>query len=142
MDLLKVFLIVHLFSIAMVLGIGFSNIVGFRVARNLGGEKALGIAAQREALIPYADIFVVLILISGLTMLWAIGGGQGLPIWFHIKMGAVAIWILAYILMRLRIRKFLATRDMSLLALIRNYAHVAITAATLALVFAVLTFAA
>ena len=142
MSLLQILLIIHLFCIAMVLGIGFSNIVGFRVAKNLGGEKAMGIAAHREALLPYADIFVGLVLISGLTMLWSIGGGQGLPIWFHIKMGAVAIWLLAYILMRLRIRKFLTSRNMSLLGLIRTYAHVAITAAVLALVFAVLTFSA
>ncbi len=142
MSVVQALLIVHLVCIAMALGISFANIVGFRVARKLGGEKAGGIAALREALIPYADIFVVLILASGLAMLWAIGGGQGLPVWFHIKMGAVAIWLLAYILMRLRIRKFLVSRDMTLLGLIRAYAHVAITAAVLALIFAVMTFAA
>lgn len=142
MSLIQVLLIIHLISIAMMLGIGFSNLVGFRVAKKLGGDKALGIAAHRESLIPYGDIFVVLVLLSGLTMLWAIGGGRGLPVWFQIKMGAVAIWLLAYILMRLRIRKFLASRDMSLLSLVRTYAHVAITSAVLALVFAVLTFSA
>ena len=141
MSLTQFFLIIYLLSIALVLGIGFSNIVGFRVARTAGGEKALGIAAHREALIPYADILVVLVLASGLTLLWAIGGAQGLSVWFHIKMAAVAVWILAYILMRLRIRKFLANRDMSLLGLIRAYAHVAISAAVLALICAVLTFA-
>jgi len=141
MTLTQFFLIIHLLSIALVLGIGFSNIVGFRVARTVGGEKAQGIAAHREALIPYADLLVVLVLASGLSLLWAIGGAQGLPVWFHIKMAAVAVWILAYILMRLRIRKFLANRDMSLLGLIRTYAHVGISAAVLALICAVLTFA-
>jgi hypothetical protein len=124
------------------LGVGFSNIVGFRVARTLGGDKAAGIAALREALLPYVDVFFVLILASGLAMLGAIGGAKGLPVWFHIKMAAVAVWVLAYILMRLRIRKFLASRDMSLIGLVRTYAHVGIGAATLALVFAVMTFAA
>jgi hypothetical protein len=141
MSLTQALLIIHLLSVALVLGIGFSNLVGFRVAKKLGGDKALGIAAHREALIRYADIIVALVVASGLSLLWAIGGGQGLPVWFHIKMAAVALWLLAYILMRLRIRKFMAGRDMSLLALIRTYAHVAITGATLALVFAVLTFA-
>ena len=61
MSFTQIFLIIHLFCIAMALGIGFSNIVGFRVAKGLGGDKALGIAAQRESLIPYADIFVILI---------------------------------------------------------------------------------
>ena len=75
-------------------------------------------------------------------MLWAIGGASSLKFWFQFKMAAVLVWIVAYVLMRLRIHKFLATRDMSLLALIRTYAHVAITAVTLAVIFAVLTFSA
>lgn len=37
MSLLQFALCVHLLSIAFALGMGFSNIVGFRVARNLGG---------------------------------------------------------------------------------------------------------
>jgi hypothetical protein len=142
MSLLQFALCVHLLSIAFGLGIGFSNIVGFRVAKNLGGDKALGIAAQRESLIIYSDIFFALIIISGATMLGAIGGASSLKFWFQLKMAAVLVWIVAYVLMRLRIHKFLATRDMSLLALIRTYAHVAITAVTLAVIFAVLTFSA
>ena len=142
MSLLQFALSVHLLCIGLAFGISFSNIVGFRVARNLGGEKAMGIAAHRESLIPYGDIFFALIIISGLTMLWAIGGAAGLKFWFQFKMGAVLVWIIAYVVMRLRIRKFLATRDMSLIALIRTYAHVAITAVTLAVIFAVLTFSA
>lgn len=142
MSLLQFALSVHLLSIAFGLGIGFSNIVGFRVAKNLGGDKALGIAALRESLIIYSDIFFALIIISGATMLWAIGGASSLKFWFQFKMAAVLVWIVTYVLMRLRVHKFLATRDMSLLALIRTYAHVAITAVTLAVIFAVLTFSA
>ena len=142
MSLLQFALSVHLLSIAFALGIGFSNIVGFRVAKKLAGDKALGIAALRESLIIYGDTFFALIIISGVTMLWAIGGASGLKFWFQFKMAAVLVWIVTYVLMRLRIHKFLATRDMSLLALIRTFAHVAITAVTLAVIFAVLTFAA
>ena len=119
MSFTQIFLIIHLFCIAMALGIGFSNIVGFRVAKGLGGDKALGIAAHREALMPYADIFVILIVASGLSLLWVIGGGKGLPVWFSIKMAAVAVWVICYVLMRLRINKFLASRDMSLLSLVQ-----------------------
>ncbi len=142
MSLLQISLSIHLLSIAFALGIGFSNLVGFRLARNLGGEKALGIAAQRESLIPYGDIFFVLIILSGITNLWAIGGPSGLNFWFHLKMAAVLVWIVGYILMRLRIRKLMATQDMSLLKLIRTYAHIIITAVVLAVIFAVLTFSA
>ena len=142
MSLLQISLSIHLLSIAFALGIGFSNLVGFRVAKNLGGEKAMGIAALRESLIPYGDIFFVLIILSGITNLWAIGGPSGLSFWFHFKMAAVLVWIVGYILMRLRIRKFLATRDMSLLTLIRTYAQIIITAVVLAVIFAVLAFSA
>ena len=142
MSLIQFALSVHLLCIGLGLGISFSNLVGFRVAKGLGGDKALGIAAHRESLIPYGDTFFVLIILSGVTMLWAIGGPSGLAFWFQFKMVAVAVWIVTYVLMRLRIRKFLATRDMSLVALIRTYAHVVITAVALAVIFAVLTFTA
>ena len=142
MSLLQFSLSVHLLSIGLGLGMGFSNLVGFRVAKGLGGEKAMGIAAHRESLIRYGDIFFTLIILSGVTNLWAIGGVSGLNFWFQAKMVAVVVWIVAYFLMRLRIRKFLATRDMSLVALIRTYAHVVITAVVLAVILAVLTFTA
>ena len=142
MSLLQFSLSVHLLCIGLGLGMGFSNIVGFRVAKGLGGDKAMGIAAHRESLIPYGDLFFTLIILSGVTNLWAIGGTSGLNFWFQVKMVAVVVWIVAYVLMRLRVRKFLATRDMSLVALIRTYAHVVITAVVLAVIFAVLTFTA
>jgi hypothetical protein len=142
MSLTQLFLIIHLLAIAFAFGIGLSNIVGFRVAKGLGGDKALGIAAHRESLIPYSDILFVTIIASGLILLWGIGGSHGLSPWFHAKLGIVVIWGIAYVLMRLRIVKFLASRDMSLVALIRTYMHVILGAAVLALICAVMTFAA
>jgi uncharacterized membrane protein len=142
MSLTQLFLIIHLLSIAFMLGIGLSNIVGFRVAKGLGGDMAKGIASHREALIPYNDIFFVLIIASGLILLWGIGGTKGLSPWFHVKMAAVAIWVISYILMRLRVITFLKARDLSLIPRIRMFAHVGITAATFALICAVMAFAA
>jgi hypothetical protein len=138
----QLFLIIHLLAIALALGVGFSNIVGFRVAKNLGGDMAKGIATHRESLIPYGDIFFVTIIASGLILLWGIGGGQGLSPWFHVKMAFVGVWAIIYILMRLRVIKFLANRDMSLIALIRTYLHITLAAATVALICAVMAFAA
>ena len=142
MSLTQFLLIVHLLSIALMLGIGFSNIVGFRVAKGLGGDMAKGIASHREALIPYGDILFVTIIASGLLLLSVKYNMQVPSPWFHVKMAAVIIWVVAYVLMRLRVRKFLASRDMNLIARIRLFAHIAITAATAALICAVLTFAA
>ncbi len=142
MSLTQFLLIIHLLAISIGLGIGFSNIVGFRVAKNLGGDMAKGIAAHRESLIPYGDIFVVTILVTGGLLLWSIGGPQGLSPWFHVKMAAVAVWVVVFILMRLRIRQFLASRDMSLVPRIRLLSHILITAVVAAIICAVLTFAA
>ncbi len=141
MSLTQFLLIIHLLAVATGLGIGFSNIVGFRVAKNLGGDMAKGIAAHRESLIPYGDIIFVTILITGGLLLWSIGGSQGLSPWFQVKMAAVALWVIVYTLMRLRIRQFLASRDMSLVPRIRLLAHILITAVVVAIICAVLTFA-
>lgn len=142
MSLTQLLLIIHLLSIAFVLGIGLSNIVGFRVARGLGGEKAMGIAAHRETLIPYGDTFVVLIIVTGLS-LFAVKYNMHAPSpWFHIKMVAVAVWVICYVLLRLRVMKFMRSRDMSLIPRIRMFAHIAITAAVAAVICAVLAFAA
>jgi hypothetical protein len=141
MTLTQIGLIIHLLAISLALGLVFSNIVGFRIAKGLGGDKALGIAAHRESLIPYSDIFFGTIVASGLFLLWAIGGSKGLPVWFHIKMAAVLVWAIGYIVMRLRIAKFLATREITLVPMIKSLMHAVLGAAVLALIFAVLTFA-
>lgn len=140
MSITQFFLIIHLLAIASAIGIGVSNLVGFRVAKSLGGDLAKGIAAHREALIPYGDTLVATIVVSGLILLWSIGGSQGLSSWFHIKMAAVLVWVVVYVLMRLRVRKFLASRDMTLVPLIRSFAHVLLAAAFAAVICAVMTF--
>ena len=140
MSLTQLLLIVHLLSVALALGIGFSNIVGFRVAKSNAGEMAKGIAAHREALIVYGDILFFAILGSGLLLLWNIGGVQGLGGWFHAKLVIVALWAIGYVAMRMRIRTFLAGRNMALVPMIRNIAHGVIAAAAVALACAVLAF--
>ncbi len=142
MSLTQLLLIFHLLAISLGLGIGFSNLVGFRVAKNLGGEKAIGIGAHRESLLPYGDVIFVTILASGLLLLWTKYNMQVPSPWFHVKMAAVGVWIVCFVLMRLRVRKFLTSRDMALLPLVRTYAHVVITAVVVALVCAVMAFSA
>jgi uncharacterized membrane protein SirB2 len=139
MSLTQLFLIIHLLAIAMALGIGVSNIVGFRVAKGLGGDMAKGIAAHREALIPYGDTLFLTVIASGLVLFWLAGAGNLGP-WFSAKMVAVAVWIITYVAMRLRIRRFLASRDMSLLPLIRTFAHVLLAAVVATVICAVMAF--
>lgn len=139
MSLTQLFLIIHLLAMATALGIGVSNIVGFRVAKGLGGEMAKGIAAHREALIPYGDTLFLTVIASGLV-LFSLAGAGNLGPWFSAKMVAVAVWIACYILMRLRIRTFLASRDMSLVPMIRTYAHVLLAAVVATVICAVMAF--
>lgn len=140
MSLTQVVLVIHLLAVAMAIGIGVSNIVGFRVAKALGGDMAKGIAAHREALIPYGDVLFACIIASGVVLFWAMGGWPGVGPWFHAKLAAVAVWACVYLLMRWRIRAFLASRDMSLVPMIRSLAHVLLTAAFAAVVCAVMAF--
>ncbi len=141
MSLHQILLFVHLFSVAIVLGMGFTNIIGFRVAKGLAPEMAQGIAKLREATLRYADIFVTLLVLAGLSLLWNRGGTEGLSSWFHIKMAAVVVWLGGFIYMRISIARFLKTRDMTILPRIKTIAHVAITGAAVALFCAVMTFA-
>ena len=138
----QLLLIIHLLAISAAYGIVLANIVGFRVAKSVGADMAKGIAAQREALLPYGDVLFVTIIASGVSLLWAIGGAGGLNGWFHAKMAIVVVWVAVYGAMRLRIRKFLASRDATLVPMIRQLAHVQLAAVTIAIICAVMAFAA
>jgi len=115
--------------------------VSYRVSDKLGGDKAQGIFALRDALRPFLDFFVVTILASGFALFWAKYSMHAPNAWFHTKMAAVAVWIVLYILLRLRIRKIKATKDMTLAKLARTYAWFASAASTFALICAVMAFA-
>lgn len=141
MSLHQALLILHLFSVAVVMGVGVANIVSFRVSRNSSGDVALGVAKAREATLIYSDIFVPLLVLAGLGLLWNRGGASDLSFWFHIKMAAVAVWLISFVVMRVIIRRYLKSRNGALVPRIRLLAHVAISGAMVALICAVMTFA-
>ncbi len=137
----QILLLIHLLAIALALGMGFSNIISFRVARSATPEQALGIAKLRRATGPYLDICTVLIILAGVGLIWDRGGTEGLPPMFHWKMTAVVLWLVSVIILRFTIRRFAVSGDMSLMPRIRMFAHLAMTFATLAFIAAILTFA-
>ncbi|MDE2445376.1 MAG: hypothetical protein KGO94_04300 [Alphaproteobacteria bacterium] len=141
MSLHQALLILHLFSVAVVMGVGISNLISFRVQRKLEGEAAKGVAKAREATLIYSDIFVMVLVAAGLGLLWQRGGAGGLNAWFHVKMAAVAVWLACFVAMRIFIARFLHNQDAALMPRIKLLAHVAITGAMVALVSAVLAFA-
>ena len=141
MSLHQILLFLHLFSIAVVMGVGVANIVSFRVGRKLAGEAALGVAKSREATLIYSDIFTTLIVVAGLGLLWNRGGMADLGLWFHLKLGAILLWLASFIIMRVTIARYLRKRDAAALPRIRLLAHTAITGAALAMFCAVMAFA-
>jgi uncharacterized membrane protein len=141
MSLHQALLILHLFSLAVVMGVGIANLISFRVQRKLAGDMAKGVAKAREATLVYSDIFVTLLVAAGLGLLWERGGMGGLSTWFHVKMLAVVIWLIAFVAMRVFIARFLRSGDSVLMPRIRLMAHLAITGAMVALICAVMAFA-
>lgn len=142
MSLTQLLLMIHLYCIAITLGIGFADRISYGVSDRLGGDMAKGIFGLRDALRPYLDFFIVALLASGLLLFWAKYNMHTPNPWFHIKMSAVVIWIVFYVLLRLRIHKMKAMKDASLAKLARTYAWLASFASTAALILAVMTFAA
>ena len=135
-------LALHLLSIAFGLGLGLSSLINLRASRGQTGDIAKGLGLQRIAIRPYSDFFVVSILLTGGLLLWSIGGPGNLSGWFQVKMAAVAVFVLCYIGVRLTVIQMMKSGNMALMSRVGLLAHVAVAGAAVALVCAVLTFAA
>jgi uncharacterized membrane protein len=142
MTLTQLFLIIHLLAIAIGIGIGFSNLVNLATAKSQTGDIAKGLAMGRFANRKYHDAAVIIILISGGLLLANLGGMAGISKWFHVKLAFVLIFVVCHFAARATVKQMLATENMALRGRAKMLSHIAITAAVLALVSAVLAFAA
>ena len=118
----------HLLAIAIGIGIGFSNLVNLATAKTQTGDIVKGLAMGRLANRKYHDAAVIIILITGGLLLANLGGMAGISKWFHIKLAFVLIFVACHFAARYTGRKM--------------FSHIAITGAVLALISAVLAFAA
>ena len=136
----QILLIFHLLAMALGVGITFANIVNFRLVKSQTGDVVKGLNMQRMATYRYTDIAFVTILATGGLMLANLGGNVGVRPWFHVKMAAVLIYVLGYVAARYSMIQLQNGGDPALVKRVKLFAHVAITGAVLAVVFAVLAF--
>lgn len=134
-------LALHLFFIALGIGAGFANFVGLYTGRGQAPEIVNGIAFQRGKLVRFLDVSLLMILITGGLLLSNLGGSSGLNGWFQIKMTAVVIWVVGFVVLRVTVSQMMKTGNMGLMPRANVAAHVSWIAAVTALVCAVLTFA-
>ncbi len=93
-------LALHYAAFAMGVGMSFSNLVNFRLARRLPGEQAQALAMLRGVLGRIGDGVIALIWLSGIVVLRNFTGGESaaaLPVSFHVKMLFVVLLTLCHI---------------------------------------------
>ncbi len=141
MSLHQFLLIIHLLAIAYGMGIGMSNFLNMRVAKGQTGDIAKGLAMHRIAMLRYTDIAIASILVSGMLLVWSIGGVEAAPKpWFSLKMIAVLLVILSYGGMRYTIGQMLRTGNMKLGARVALLSPILSLSAIAAVICAVMAF--
>jgi uncharacterized membrane protein len=139
---LQALLSLHLICVVGAVGIGITNFINMRVAATQTGDIAKGLAMHRMATLPFGDIFIAGFVLTGVLMLWTIGGASGLNGWFQVKMVAVLVLLIGYGVLRYTIGQIKRTGNMALGARLKVIAPINLAAALVALVCAVLTFSA
>jgi uncharacterized membrane protein SirB2 len=132
-------LALHLFFIAMGVGIGFSNLVNLRASRGQTGDIAKGFGMARMALRMYSDIVIAGFLITGFALFW-ITGNTGSGPWFSLKMAFVLLLVVSYGIVRMTGGQIMRTGNMALMSRINMFAPLAFAGSAGALVCAVLAF--
>ncbi len=138
----QLLLTLHILTISLGIGVGFANLFGMAIAKNQTAEAAAGMALLRRKIAPLMDANLLLVLITGGLLLANLGGASGLAPTFHVKMAAVAIWVISHFAARITSGQMARTGNMALASRVRNFTRLGWTAAVVALVCAVLIFAA
>ena len=132
----------HLLAIAIGIGIGFSNIVNLATAKTQTGDIAKGLGMGRLANRKYHDAAVIIILVTGGLLLANLGSMAGLSKWFHIKLTFVAIFVICHFAARYFSINGITNSNPAQLARAKILSHIALTFAVIAVLTAVLAFAA
>ena len=135
-------LIIHFFAIALGIGVGFSNLYGLYIGKSQPPEINKGMAFLRTSLRIPMDVVVLFILLSGGILLYILGGSAGLNGWFQVKMVAVLVFLVGYVFMRYTVGQMMKTGNMALAGRVGNIARVTWVSAVIAMLCAVMTFAA
>lgn len=133
-------LTLHLFFIALGIGLSFSNLVNIRLALAGVADTGKGLALQRMTVSRIGDIVIALIWVTGLLALWQRGGMAGLGGSFHAKLAFVVLLTLAHGLARMLAGRIKRTGNMALLPRVGIAIGVVWLSAVVALLLAVVTF--
>ena len=116
----QVLLFLHLFAVALASGVGFINLWGLRISKGQSADILKCIALQQKALRNVGYSLVLIIIVTGIWQVINLGGMTGLRGWFHVKMAFVAIWLLAYVGMRMSVGQMTRSGNMALAGAVRR----------------------
>jgi len=136
----KALLALHLLGLALGLSVPFSNLVlGALIEKAAPAERPI-LLRFPPAMSRMGDIGLVLLWITGPTLLFTKHQGfAGMPWTFHVKLTAVLVLTGCVGMIHANMKKAFSG-DMAAMARVRNVGKVALFAALTALVFAVITF--
>jgi hypothetical protein len=137
----QVLLFLHLFAVALASGVGFINLWCLRVAKGQSADILKGIAFQQKSLRNFGYALVLTILVTGIWQMINMGGMVGLHVWFDAKLVFAAIWLIAYIAMRMSVSQMTEPGKKSLAARVNVLAHISWVSAAIAMFCAVMAFA-
>lgn len=137
----QVLLFIHLFAVAIAMGIGFSNNWALIVGKGQPVEIQKGMAFLRHSLRYVGDGLVLTILVTGIWQLVRLGGMGNVNGWFQAKMVFVTIFVLAYGAMRYTASQMMKTKNMALVPRVVLFARIAWPSMVGAMFCAVMTFA-
>lgn len=137
----QILLALHLIVIALGVGLSASNFINTRLALGHGTDVAAGLSLQRRTIARFGDVVIALIWITGGLLLW-FNGVQGLPPAFHAKMAFVVALTVFHGLGRATAGRMARQPRADLLPRLSLFIGLGFASAVVALVCAVLAFAA
>jgi uncharacterized membrane protein len=135
-------LALHLLVIALGIGFTASNFINARLALGQTGDMAKGLGLHRATIARFGDVVIALIWITGGLLIWQRGGMAGLPPAFHVKLLFVILLTVFHGLGRMTAGKMRREGNMAALPRLGWFILGGWVSAVVALVCAVLAFAA
>jgi len=125
--------------IAMGTGMSFSNLVNLRLSQGEQGERFKALGLQRKTVSQIGDGVIALIWVTGLLLVWLIGGMPQSG-WFHAKLAFVVLLTAAHFMARRTGGEMARTGNLSLMPRIQLFVGAVWVSALAAILLAVLAF--
>ena len=120
---------------------GFINLWCLRVAKGQSADVLKGIAFQQKSLRNFGYALVLTIIVTGIWQVVDLDGKASLHGWFDAKLVFAAIWLMAYIAMRMSVSQITERGTKTLAVRVSVLAHISWVSAAIAMFCAVMAFA-